>query len=93
MQSIFTVIDNTMYHRLLLHTFLVVLCHRKVVLGQYHGTYYPSAPRVAIGPYRPWEGHFPPPIKTFPHPVAGRIPLNHPGYQTNIIIDQTGDVS
>lgn len=90
MQSIFTIIDNTMYHRVLLHTFLVVLCHRKVIIGQFHGSYYPSAPRVAIGPYRPWEGRFPPPLHSVPHAIQGRLPANHPGYQTNIVIDQTG---
>jgi len=79
-----------MYNRLLLHTFLVVLCHRKVIIGQFHGSYYPSAPRVAIGPYRPWEGRFPPPLPSVPHAIKGRLPANHPGYQTNIVIDQTG---
>jgi len=85
MQSLFSIIDTTMYSRLLLHTFLVVVVHRKVVVGQYHGTYHPSAPRVAIGPYRPWEGRFPPPLH-----LPGRLPASHPGYQTNIVIDQTG---
>jgi len=87
MQSLYTIIDNTMYNRLLLHTFLVVLCHRKVMLGQYHGSYHPSAPRVAIGPYRPWEGRYPPPLSPASYPT---LPAGHPGYQTNIIIDQTG---
>jgi len=90
MQSVYTIIDTTIYHRILLHTFLVVLCHRKVILGQFHGSYYPSAPRVAIGPYRPWEGRFPPPPHAVPHAIKGRLPPNHPGYQTNIVIDQTG---
>jgi len=87
MQSLYTIIDNTMYSRLLLHTFLVVLCHRKVILGQYHGSYHPSAGRVAIGPYRPWEGRYPPPVLGIPYPT---LPAGHPGYQTNIVIDQTG---
>ena len=89
MQSLYTIIDNTMYNRLLLHTFLVVLCHRKIMLGQYHGSYHPSAPRVAIGPYRPWEGRYPPPLASASYPT---LPAGHPGYQTNIIIDQTGKV-
>ena len=59
-----------------------------------------GAPRIIVGPYRPWGSYGTP----FPGPSNLQIPLHtvtpahslvpdHPGYQTNIVIDPYSKVS
>ena len=69
--------------------FLVLILTRKVSVAQVHES--PYAPRLEIGPYHPWpwEGRIP----TEKYQMQGRHPAQHPGYQTNIVIDPSGKVN
>ena len=68
---------------------LVLTLCRKVCVAQFNES--PYVPRLEIGPYHPWpwEGTIP----AQKYRIPGKHPPQHPGYQTNIVIDPSGKVN